>query len=95
MLDILYPTVYIMLRNSNIGQATGQKGLNMKYTKIEAGVYESENGYRIVKNNGMNIFTGKPMSDAVWHIYKNHKKVDFALTLKEAKAVVEAMSKED
>lgn len=64
----------------------------MKYTKVKAGIYESENGYRIVKDNGMNIFTGKPMSDAIWRIYnQNHEKVDFALTLKEAKALVEKM----
>lgn len=69
----------------------------MKYTKIEAGRYESENGYRIAKHVSINIFTGKPMSsrETIWNIYnKNHEKIDWAFTLKEAKSIVEKMSKE-
>lgn len=63
----------------------------MKFTKIEAGKYESENGYIIKKHMPMNGFTGKPMSsrETRWHIFKDGNKIDWALTLKEAKEIVE------
>jgi len=47
--------------------------------------------YRIVKSQNKNIWTGRTMSEQVWNIFKNGEKVDFALTLKEAKAIVENM----
>lgn len=45
--------------------------------------------YRIVRSQSKNIWTGRVMSEQVWHIFKNCEKVDYAFTLKEAKAIVE------
>ena len=62
----------------------------MTFKKIEAGIYKSENGYTIKKVVSTNIFTGKPMSDSIWYIYNSdNKSVAVALTLKEAKELVE------
>ena len=66
----------------------------MKFTKAGNGCYKSENGYTIKKYTPMNKFTGKAMnaSETRWHIYNvNDEKVDWALTLKEAKSIVEEM----
>jgi len=66
----------------------------MKFTKIDAGIYKSENGYTIKKKVAMNIFTGRPMSsrETRWHIFnENNEKVDWTFTLKEAKELVERM----
>ena len=66
----------------------------MKFTKIDAGIYESENGYTIKKYIPMGMFTGRPMnaSETRWHIYNsNGEKVDWGFTLKEAKEIVGKM----
>ncbi len=44
-----------------------------------------------MRGNSKNIWTGKPMSEQVWNISKNGKKVGYGLTLKEAKADAEEM----
>lgn len=49
--------------------------------------------YSIMKGNSKNIWTGKPMSDQVWHIKKDGEKVGYGHTLKEAKANAEEMMK--
>lgn len=64
----------------------------MKFNKIDSGVYKSENGYTIKKKVVMNMFTGRPMSsrETRWLIFNsNNEEVDWALTLKEAKVMVE------
>lgn len=62
----------------------------MKYTKVADGIYKSESGYTIKKNVSRNIFTGRDMAGCVWHIFNSdNEKVDFGLTLKEAKHIVE------
>lgn len=62
----------------------------MKFTKIKAGVYKSENGYTIKQASGYNMFTGKLMSGGAWYIYDlNGERVDCAITLKQAKTYVE------
>lgn len=66
----------------------------MKFTKIDSGIYKSENGYKIKKHNPMNMFTGRPMSSEStrWYIYnENNEKIDWTFTLKEAKEIVEKM----
>ena len=66
----------------------------MTFTKIKSGIYKSENGYTIKKEVAMNMFTGRPMSsrETRWHIFNsNNEKVDWAFTLKQAKALVENM----
>ena len=45
--------------------------------------------FRIVRSQSRNIFTGRVMIEQVWHIFRNGEKIDFGLTLKEAKAIVE------
>ena len=45
--------------------------------------------YKIVRSQSRNIFTGRVMSEQVWNIFYKGEKIDFALTLKEAKAIVE------
>lgn len=62
----------------------------MKFTKIKAGTYKSENGYTIKQHTGYNMFTGKPMSEGVWQIFnRDGEKIDVAATLKQAKTYVE------
>jgi hypothetical protein len=66
----------------------------MKFTKIDNGIYKSENGYTIKKHVPMNQFTGRPMntSETRWYIYNsNNEKINWAFTLKEAKEIVEEM----
>lgn len=65
----------------------------MTFTKIDSGVYKSENGYTIKKYVPMGMLTGRPMNgETRWHIYNsNNEKIDYAFTLKEAKAIVEKM----
>ena len=66
----------------------------MKYIKVETGIYKSDNGYTIQKFIPYNTFTGRPMSsrETIWHIYNSaNEKIDFALTLKEAKAIIERL----
>lgn len=66
----------------------------MMFTKVESGIYKSENGYTIKKYTPMNMFTGKSMSsrETRWYIYNSdNEKVDYAFTLKEAKSIVEKM----
>lgn len=66
----------------------------MTFTKIENGVYKSENGYTIKKYVPMGMFSGRQMnaSETRWHIYNsNNEKVDWTFTLKEAKTMVETM----
>lgn len=50
--------------------------------------YESGE-FRIVRTQSRNMFTGRVMSEQVWHIFKNGEKIDYAFTLKEAKAIAE------
>lgn len=50
--------------------------------------YVAEN-YRIFRTQSRNIWTGKVMSEQVWDIFRDGKKIGFELTLKEAKARVE------
>lgn len=45
--------------------------------------------FRIIRSQSKNIWTGRVMSEQVWNIYQNGEKIDFALTLKEAKQSVE------
>lgn len=52
----------------------------IKYTRGE---------YTIMQGNAKNIFTGRVMSSQGWRIYKNGAKIDFARTLKEAKAIAQ------
>lgn len=60
------------------------------FVRVVAGVYKSNDGYTIRKKVFRNIFTGRNMSEFVWEIYDtNNVKVDSALTLKEAKSLVE------
>lgn len=63
----------------------------MKFTKIETGLYRAENGIEIRKKTFTNMFTGRTMSGAVWHIFKDNEKIDFANTLTEAKRIVETL----
>jgi hypothetical protein len=44
--------------------------------------------YRICRTQSKNIWTGRVMSEQVWNIYKDGEKIDWAPTLKEAKALV-------
>lgn len=44
--------------------------------------------YRICRTQSKNMWTGRVMSEQVWNIYKDGEKIDWALTLKEAKALV-------
>lgn len=46
--------------------------------------------YTIRRQNSTNIFTGKPMAEQYWDILRDGIKIDFAITLKEAKARAEA-----
>lgn len=46
--------------------------------------------YSIMRSNFKNGWTGKPMSEQVWYIYKNGEKVDYGITLKEAKSIAES-----
>lgn len=64
----------------------------MTFTKVENGIYKSENGYIIKKKEAINMFTGRPMNsrETRWHIFNsNNEEVDWTFTLKEAKAMVE------
>lgn len=64
----------------------------MTFTKVDSGVYKSENGYTIKKKIAMNMFTGRPMSsrETKWLIFNsNNEEIDWTFTLKEAKAMVE------
>lgn len=45
--------------------------------------------FRIVRTQSKNIWTGRVMSEQVWNIFKNGEKIDYAFTLKQAKAIVE------
>lgn len=62
----------------------------MKFTKINAGKYISENGYTIKSNASKNIFTSKMMKADFWYIYDTEgNRIDGARTFKEAKQIVE------
>lgn len=62
----------------------------MKYEKLASGIYKAENGMTIKKHTFKNIFTGGVMSEAIWDIYDiNGTRIDYTITLKEAKKVVE------
>ena len=68
--------------------------MSMVFTKVESGIYKSENGYTIKKHTPMIIFKGNPMSsrETRWYIYNSdNEKVDYAFTLKEAKTIIEKM----
>lgn len=62
----------------------------MNYKKISNGIYKAENGMTIKKHTFKNIFTGGVMSEAIWDIYDiNGTRIDYTITLKQAKEVVE------
>lgn len=66
----------------------------MTFTKIESGIYKSENGYTIKKHIPTNMFKGRAMNarETRWYIYnENNEKIDWTFTLKEAKEIVEKM----
>lgn len=70
----------------------------MKWTR-ETDAYGNPKGYvsgcyRIRRQSGVNIFTSRPMADQCWDILKDNIKIDYAVTLKDAKAMVEAFEKE-
>lgn len=47
--------------------------------------------FKVVRSQTRNIFTGRVMSEQVWHIFHKGKKLGFELTLKEAKKRVEGL----
>lgn len=49
--------------------------------------------YRIIRTRGRNIWTGKVMSEQVWEIFADGKKIGFEFTLRDAKEVVEKIVK--
>ena len=63
----------------------------MKYKRIADGIYKAENGMTIKRHTFKNIFTGGVMSgETIWDIYDiNGTRIDYTITLKEAKKVVE------
>lgn len=66
----------------------------MSYKKVSDGIYKAENGMTIKRHNAVNQFTGRAMSgETRWYIYDaNGTKIDWTITLKEAKQVVEGKS---
>ena len=64
----------------------------MKFTKIHAGLYKSENGMTIKSNASKGMFTGRMMKADFWYILDSEgTRIDGACTFKEAKQIVEKM----
>jgi hypothetical protein len=53
--------------------------------------------YRIIQTQDANMFTKRPMGhqNQRWEIFKNGEKIDWMLTLKDAKAYVENLSRQE
>lgn len=62
----------------------------MRFSKVIAGTYTSENGFTIKSNACKGMFTGRMMKADFWYIYDSeNNRIDGACTLREAKQIVE------
>lgn len=48
--------------------------------------------FKVTRSQSRNMWTGRVMSEQVWHIFHKGNKIGFELTLKEAKKRVEALA---